>query len=531
MLTASQTFTLTIDNHLVIPSPFLGTGVQNLPYSSQLQAAGGTLPYIWSLDASSPPLPSGLSLDGATGIVSGSPAGSGYFSIRVDLSDSATPAATTASWVNFQINPPLAFSTSKIPDGSLGYYFQFVGIIGGLSPYTVKLTKGALPDGLSLQSDQYNTSIQGNATATGLFSFTLEAKDSYSTQSTVTQDFQVRISPPLQITGGGSVNLYEGQTYSFTLGATGGFPPYTWGAYFVPPGFAFDLGSQTLSGTAQTPGTYGYGIFVRDSSSPPLQAAVYGNVRVLPKLRLSTGTLPPIATGRSVWVRLAAIGGNNQYQWAVSQGSLPPGLTFDPASGAISGSATTAGTYTFDVSVTDSSGSTAQQTATQSITWTVSDPAQMTRNDDPVHATPISNLELEASLSPYSDPSTSAQDVDWYAITALPGKIVYFYVYAGDHSGKYGPYNSLLPVLEIEDANGSRYSNCSTPQPYFLPQQYGSFDAPCVTGLAGASNIVSFNFQVPGSGTTPVTFYLRVLDARGDARPDFVYTLGILNQN
>ena len=35
-------------------------------------------------------------------------------------------------------------------------------------------------------------------------------------------------------------------------------------------------------------------------------------------------------------------------------------------------------------------------------------------------------------------------------------------------------------------------------------------------------------FQVPGAGT--VTFYVRVFDYRGDARPDFLYELAIGEQ-
>ena len=47
----------------------------------------------------------------------------------------------------------------------------------------------------------------------------------------------------------------------------------------------------------------------------------------------------------------------------------------------------------------------------------------------------------------------------------------------------------------------------------------------------GFGQRANYVFQVPGSGTTPMTFYVRVLDARGDARPDFLYTLAIFQLN
>ena len=47
--------------------------------------------------------------------------------------------------------------------------------------------------------------------------------------------------------------------------------------------------------------------------------------------------------------------------WAVTGGTLPPGLTLTAAMGTISGTPTTAGTYTFLVQVTDATGPSAQQ--------------------------------------------------------------------------------------------------------------------------------------------------------------------------
>jgi uncharacterized repeat protein (TIGR02543 family) len=53
---------------------------------------------------------------------------------------------------------------------------------------------------------------------------------------------------------------------------------------------------------------------------------------------------------------LAAAGGFGAYGYTVSAGTMPAGVSLDPATGQISGTPTTAGTYTFTVRATDSNG-------------------------------------------------------------------------------------------------------------------------------------------------------------------------------
>jgi hypothetical protein len=89
--------------------------------------------------------------------------------------------------------------------------------------------------------------------------------------------------------------------------------------------------------------------------------------------------------------------------------------------------------------------------------------------------------------------------------------------------------NSLQPVLETVDATDKRYQTCAPAQP--LPTQ--TYNFPCVNNLPG-SNLLQgnfYSFQVPGAGMTPVTFYVRLSDARGDARPDLIYTFSIFGVN
>ena len=65
---------------------------------------------------------------------------------------------------------------------------------------------------------------------------------------------------------------------------------------------------------------------------------------------------------------LSVEGGTAPFTWSVSAGTLPPGLTLAPSTGAITGTPTAAGTYNFTVTVVDSTEPTLTATQAQTIT-------------------------------------------------------------------------------------------------------------------------------------------------------------------
>ena len=78
------------------PAAVAQEGVENAPYSLALNASGGTLPYNWSVVPGTLPtgapvnsaLPAGLTLNSATGVISGTPTESGTFTFSAKLLDS-----------------------------------------------------------------------------------------------------------------------------------------------------------------------------------------------------------------------------------------------------------------------------------------------------------------------------------------------------------------------------------------------------------------------------------------------------------
>lgn len=71
----------------------------------------------------------------------------------------------------------------------------------------------------------------------------------------------------------------------------------------------------------------------------------------------TASVLPNTAVGTPYSVTLAASGGTGKYLWFQGSPCLPAGLGMDASTGAITGIAATPGTYTFVLSVFDSSGS------------------------------------------------------------------------------------------------------------------------------------------------------------------------------
>ena len=125
-----------------LPDPAL-----SIPYTQSVGASGGSGTYTYAISAGTPP--TGLTLS-AAGILSGTPTASGTFNFTVLATDAFGSTGTLA----YTLVVPLVVGPANLPDGTRGIpYSQSITATGGTAPYSFAVTAGALPSGLTLDTN------------------------------------------------------------------------------------------------------------------------------------------------------------------------------------------------------------------------------------------------------------------------------------------------------------------------------------------------------------------------------------------
>jgi hypothetical protein len=277
-------------------------------------------------------------------------------------------------------------------------YSQTISFTGGVSPYMVAVTNGALPACLQLVTSTTGLTATINQTPcakqTTVSMFTVTITDSGGA-APVSQLYQITIAgpPPLSVT---TTSLPPGTfgtpyntsvvtqggvaplTFTFAPTAAGSLPPGDIAG--LPPGLSANTATGQITGTPTQqappyPKTYSFTVQVEDSSlpapgqivpTPPLPLTI--TIQAPANLVITSSSLPVGMTGQGYTGSLGASGGVMPYTWTVTQGQLPPGLTLD-SSGGISGNPVLATTANFTVQVSDSE--TIPMTATRQFSITI----------------------------------------------------------------------------------------------------------------------------------------------------------------
>jgi hypothetical protein len=376
-LSASVTLSLTVtatSSGITITTQSLPNGQIGVAYSGTLAASGGKSPYTWSLTSGT--LPAGLTLNGATGAITGTPtAAASAVMLTFKVMDSSSPALTQTATLPLTIFPAgLVITTTSLPNGHVNAsYSAALTAVGGTSPYTWSLTSGTLPAGLSLNAS--TGAIIGTPTITVTATpLTFKVTDASSPALTQTANLALTISPAgLVITTTSLPNGQINTAYSATLAVSGGTGPYTWSqtSGTLPTGLTLNAASGTIIGKPTTavinaPLTFK----VTDSSVPALTQSVNLTITISSApLVITTSSLPNGQQGTAYTATLAAVGGVTPYAWTVISGTLPAGLTLNGATGAITGTPTVAVTnLALTFKVTDSSTPALTQSANLTLT-------------------------------------------------------------------------------------------------------------------------------------------------------------------
>ncbi len=162
---------------IILNPPTLPPGVLGQPYSQSITATGGAAPYSYSVTSGA--LPTGLVLNGATGLISGSPTTAGQFNFTITAIDgNGCPGSRPYTIVIplISICPSIVVNPITLPPPVPGFpYNQTITASGGLSPYTFTVSSGALPAGLSL--NPITGVISGTPMVAGNFNFVITATD------------------------------------------------------------------------------------------------------------------------------------------------------------------------------------------------------------------------------------------------------------------------------------------------------------------------------------------------------------------
>ncbi|MBA2355690.1 MAG: Ig-like domain-containing protein [Acidobacteria bacterium] len=90
----------------------LPAATQGQSYSVPLAAEGGVAPYQW---VTAEPLPGGLTIGSSSGVISGIPAGSGTFTVTVQVTDAQVPAALSRQTMSLQVSPATTTTVNRPP--------------------------------------------------------------------------------------------------------------------------------------------------------------------------------------------------------------------------------------------------------------------------------------------------------------------------------------------------------------------------------------------------------------------------------
>lgn len=402
---ATRSYTLAIAAPtLTLAPPTLTNATVGSAYSATISASGGIAPYTYIPTAGA--LPPGISLSSG-GTLSGTPTAGGTFTFTITATDSTAagsggPYNVSGSYTLTVNAAVITLAPPTLPAGQSGVsYNQTISATGGTAPYSYGITAGALPAGLTLSS---TGTLSGTPTASGSFTFAVTATDS-STGSgpfSATRTYTLSIAAPaLSLAPTSLTNAIAGSAYSTTITASGGTAPYSYArtAGALPAGMTLSTGG-VLSGTPTAGGSFTFTVTATDAtpagSGGPYNVSRSYTLTVDAATVAITNTVLPAAQDEVAYSQtLTSTGGVAPYTYAVTAGALPTGLTLSTA-GVLSGTPATHGSFSFSITVTDSSTGTGPFRGTRSYTLAVAEsPLPDPTKDPTVRA--ISTGQAEAT--------------------------------------------------------------------------------------------------------------------------------------
>jgi hypothetical protein len=357
--TFSQTFTLAVNQPPAVTSATSATFTVGTAGSFTVTTTGFPAPAL----TESGPLPSGVTFNPSTGVLSGTPAAgtAGPYPLTITATNAA---GTTGQTFTLAVNQPPAITSASSTTFTVGTGGSFTVTASGI-PNPALSETGTLPSGVTFNPSTGVLSGTPAAGTGGTYSITFTAANGVNPNAT--QNFTLTVSQPPTITSANSATFTVGTGGSFTVTTSGVPTPALSQTGPLPGGVTFTdnhNGTATLAGTpaAGTGGTYILTIKATSALGTTSQAFTL-TVNQAPAITSANSTT--FTHGQAGTFTVTATGFPTPT--LSESGGLPKGVSFNAATGVLSGTPSKTGTSTF----TFTAGNGVNPNATQTFTLTV----------------------------------------------------------------------------------------------------------------------------------------------------------------
>lgn len=374
----------------VITSATTVSGTEGVAFNYQITASNTPT----SFNATN--LPAGLSVNTATGVISGTPTAETYTAVTISATNaSGTATATVDIDIEYGSLTPV-FTTTSLPSGTVGQIYSTT-VAASNSPYSYSAS--SLPGGLSLNSE--SGVISGVPTASGVSYVDITATNDYgSTDITLPLTIAAAAVTPPVITSAASTTATVGVPFTYQITASG--TPTGYLASGLPAGLTVSPTTGVISGTPTTVGTYAPILSARNAGGTGTLTLAL-TVMSAPAPVVTSSLTATATTDQSFSYQITAA--NSPTSFAAS--GLPSGLTIAPTTGLISGVPLAPGVFSVTLNASSANG-----TGAATLALTV---AQITA---PVITSPATAAATAGQLFSYQIAASNSPTS--FAATGLP---------------------------------------------------------------------------------------------------------------
>ena len=366
--TSSDTFDVTVQlqNTYIEPSlsgTLTARSTRSVAYSNGLTVNNGLAAFTWAIISGT--LPTGLTINSSTGVISGTPTDTSYTTrnITVQVTDGQGRTASSAQTITYRDFPDMVASTLAYSWRTVAYSANAPAAnAASTHALTYSITAGTLPTGVTIDSS--TGTISGTPTSTSYSSIALTVR---ATDVDGNFDAATKTLPYADILTAveSTPNVASGAAYTGSVTPSGGHSPYTYAVQTgaLPTGISLNASTGAISGSSTSVGSYAGTFRVTDVGGRTADTASFA-FDVTAALSIGKSFSDTVENA-SYSGSATASGGATPYTYSVLSGALPTGLSLNSSTGAVTGTPTTPGTFTFVIRVTDNLGATADTTSTQ----------------------------------------------------------------------------------------------------------------------------------------------------------------------